>query len=104
MNVEQAREARVAGVHATSQKWIKKIEKDWRERLERGWDTLWIPSLDNETEEVQEIVKQHFLEMGYGFKMERAEYPEYRMRLHPVQQEPGLFRQILSRIFGGSFA
>lgn len=109
MNTQQAKEAREAGVRVTSTRWIQKIEQDWIKRLAAGWDHLFVSGLEMEPPEVQAIVAEHFQKLNYEFSLGRwysawSEHEEYCLRIESKVEEPGLFRQILTRIFGGSSA
>lgn len=112
MNATQAAQAKQLGIETTAQKWIEKIEEDWEATLSTGRDLMWVESLNNEVAEVQKIVVDHFVSLGYGFEEEchRAYYNDtwhYRMRMLPAEKpekEPGLLSQLIHRLFGGPHA
>lgn len=108
MSPEEARLARQDGVATTAAKLIKDVEKKWTIALSEGRDYLWVPGLDGQAEEVQQIVVQHFRNLGYGFEMRfyygawDSEYTDYRLQITPYEpEEPGFFSRLFSRIFGG---
>lgn len=108
MSPEEARLARQDGVVTTAAELIKDVKKKWSIALSEGWDHLWVPGLDSQCEEVQQIVAKHFRDLGYGFEMRfyygawDFEYRDYRLQITPYEpEEPGFFSRLFSRIFGG---
>lgn len=112
MNATQAAQAKQLGIETTAKKWIEKIEGDWEATLATGRDRMWVERLNNEVAEVQKIVVDYFVSLGYGFEEEcdRAYYCHqwhYRMRMIPAEKsekEPGLLSQLIHRLFGGPHA
>lgn len=105
MTPEEARLAKQLGIEKTSEEWIDKVQEEWRKALAKGQDYARISSLNRQVAEVQKRVAGHFESLGYTFQEERyfgGEYRDYFIRLTP--KEPSLFRQLITRLFGGTHA
>lgn len=105
MTPEEARRAKQLGIERTSEEWIDKVQEEWKAALAKGRDYAIISSLNQQVTEVQKRVTGHFESLGYTFQEERyfgGEYRDYFIRLNP--KEPGLLRQLITRLFGGTHA
>lgn len=108
MTPEEARQAKQLGIERTTEKWIRDVEEQWRKALEMGRDYAIISTLNQQVTEVQKRVAGHFESLGYTFREEKyfgGEYRDYILRLTPpAPREPGLIRQLITRLFGGTHA
>ena len=112
MTPSEAHSAKIEGINQTAHALIAKIETDWERQLGSGRDYLLITYLDYEVQEVQDIVVDHFVRLGYGFQMESCrgywddnEY--YVLRLQPLvkpKKQPGVLSRLFNRLLGGSYA
>lgn len=107
MNASDAIEAKQRGIRNTATARIEKISANWEKALETGRDRMWVECLDKDVDEVCQIVVKHFRDLGYSFQKEVShsyycDTLQYRIRLFPEPDEPGIFSQLISRIFGGA--
>lgn len=108
----EAQSAKAEGIIKTAHEWIAKIEKDWERQLGSGRDFLIVTSLEDEVQEVQDIVVDHFVRLGYGFQIESCrgswdDYDYYVLRIQPFvepKKQPGVFTRLFNRLLGGSYA
>lgn len=108
MTAEEAEKARLQGIEDTTTEWINRIHKDWQATLGGGRDTMWLDTMQiNCVPPVVANVVQHFRNLGYTVELEEHDYHYYtekfyRLRVKPLApKEPGVFKQMLSRLFGG---
>lgn len=111
MTPSEARNAKLEGINKTAHEWIAKIETAWERELGSGRDYLRVNSLEDEVQEVQDIVVDYFVRLGYGFQMETFrgvwdDYETYCLRIQPVvvEKQPGILSRLFSRLLGGSYA
>lgn len=112
MTPSEAQSAKIEGINQTAHAWITKIETDWERQLSSGRDHLLITALDDEVQEVQDIVVDYFVRLGYGFQIEKRstlwdEYDFYVLRIQPFvkpKKQPGVLSRLLNRLLGGSYA
>lgn len=111
MTPSEAQSAKIEGINQTAHAWIAKIETDWERQLSSGRDHLLITYLDDEAQEVQDIVVDHFVRLGYGFQIEKRstlwdDYETYCLRIQPVivEKQPGILSRLLNCLLGGSYA
>lgn len=108
----EAQSAKTEGINQTANKWIAKIETDWERQLGSGRDFHIVTSLEDEVQEVQDIVVDHFVRLGYGFQIESCrgswdDYDYYVLRIQPLvepKKQPGIFSRLFNRLLGGSYA
>lgn len=112
MTPSEAHSEKIEGINQTAHALIAKIETDWERQLGSGRDYLLITYLDYEVQEVQDIVVDHFVRLGYGFQMESCrgywdDHEYYVLRLQPLvkpNKQPGIFSRLFNRLFGGGYA
>lgn len=108
----EAQSAKIEGINQTAHTLITKIETDWERQLGSGRDFLIVTYLEDEVQEVQDIVVDHFVRLGYGFQMESCrgtwdDYDYYVLRIQPYvepKKQPGVLARLFSRLLGGSYA
>ena len=111
MTPSEAHSAKIEGINQTAHALIAKIETDWERQLGSGRDYLLITYLDYEVQEVQDIVVDYFVRLGYGFQMETFlgvwdDHETYCLRIQPVvvEKQPGILSRLFSRLLGGRYA
>lgn len=112
MTPSEALHAKLEGINKTAHEWIIKIETAWERELGSGRDYLRVNSLEDEVQEVQDIVVDYFVRLGYGFQMESCrgywdDHEYYVLRLQPLvkpKKQPGVLSRLLNCLLGGRYA
>lgn len=103
----QAAQARLS----RSNHWIIQVDKQLHEAAEKGWPHVHCEELLKEPEEVQDRVIGYFQDRG--FQAYRGQYTGgwdfqfptvWFSSVAPVKKEPGVFKQFVTRLFGGPHA
>lgn len=97
----QAAEARVR----LSNEWIIKVDRLIKQATDQGWPNTHCPELVDQPPEVQDRVMGYFQDIGY--QAYRGFYGDYELRTiwfsshPPKKKQPGVFSQLITRLFGG---